>query len=180
MQSLWHIQPPGKSEKRHGKHPTQKPEALLWRIVAASTSPGELVLDPFCGSATTGVACARLGRRFIGIEREQEFLKLAKNRLAEETRQVTLVFSVAEVPLKTGAELKPQQKYAEMKTWNDIVYYALMTLGGEANLKEINGIVKQNPRTQSNPTWPSTVRRVVRQSATISAVGRGRYRLWPN
>jgi len=99
MQSLWHIQPPGKSEKRHGKHPTQKPEALLWRIVAASTNPGELVLDPFCGSATTGVACARLGRRFIGIERETEHLELAAKRLEEETRmeqtQPTLSFNVS-------------------------------------------------------------------------------------
>ena len=84
MQSLWSIMPPGKSEKRHGKHPTQKPEALLLRIVAASTSPDELVLDPFCGSATTGVACARLGRRFIGIERESEHLELAAKRLEEE------------------------------------------------------------------------------------------------
>ena len=83
MQSLWSIMPPGKSEKRHGKHPTQKPEALLWRIVAASTQPGDLVLDPFCGSATTGVACARLGRRFIGIERETEHIELAKLRLEE-------------------------------------------------------------------------------------------------
>ncbi len=84
MQSLWSITPPGKSEKRHGKHPTQKPEALLKRIVEASTHPGELVLDPFCGSATTGVACARLGRRFIGIERETEHLELAEKRLQEE------------------------------------------------------------------------------------------------
>jgi len=84
MQSLWHIQPPGKAEKRHGKHPTQKPEALLWRIVAASTNPGDLVLDPFCGSATTGVTCARLGRRFVGIEREEEHLQLAVKRLSDE------------------------------------------------------------------------------------------------
>ena len=84
MQSLWSIQPPGKSEKKFGKHPTQKPEALLWRIVAASTNPDDLVLDPFCGSATTGVACARLGRRFIGIERETEHLELAAKRLEEE------------------------------------------------------------------------------------------------
>jgi site-specific DNA-methyltransferase (adenine-specific) len=100
MQSLWHIQPPGKSEKRHGKHPTQKPEALLWRIVAASTNPNELVLDPFCGSATTGVACARLGRRFIGIERETERLELAVKRLEEELevfhQQPCLDMSVAE------------------------------------------------------------------------------------
>ena len=84
MQSLWNIMPPGKSEKKHGKHPTQKPEALLKRIVEASTQPGELVLDPFCGSATTGVACARLGRRFIGIERETEHITLASLRLQDE------------------------------------------------------------------------------------------------
>lgn len=83
MESLWQIPPPGKLEKHHGKHPTQKPEALLWRIVAASTNSDEMVLDPFCGSATTGVACARLGRRFIGIDMESEFLILAMKRLAE-------------------------------------------------------------------------------------------------
>ncbi len=90
MKSLWEILPPGKSEKRHGKHPTQKPEALLWRIVAASTQPGEMVLDPFCGSATTGVACARLGRQFIGIEREAEHLELAVKRLKDEIEIMNL------------------------------------------------------------------------------------------
>jgi site-specific DNA-methyltransferase (adenine-specific) len=179
MQSLWSIMPPGKSEKRHGKHPTQKPEALLTRIVAASTNPDELVLDPFCGSATTGVACARLGRRFIGIEREQEFLALAINRLAEEVQQVALVFVFTGAPMKrdqTGRE----REWNGAITWNDIVSYALTTLGGEGDLKEINRVVESNPRTLSNPTWTSTIRRVVRQSARISAVGRGRYRLWQN
>jgi len=180
MQSLWSIMPPGKSEKRHGKHPTQKPEALLLRIVAASTSPDELVLDPFCGSATTGVACARLGRRFIGIEREQEFLTLAMNRLAEEVQQVTLVFVFAGGTAKAGGNPGQERGRVEATTWNEIVSYALKTLGGEANLKEINRVVEKNPRTQLNPTWPSTVRRVLRQSTAISAVGRGRYRLWPN
>ena len=101
MQSLWNILPPGKAEKRHGKHPTQKPEALLTRIVAASTQPGELVLDPFCGSATTGVACARLGRRFIGIEREAEHLELAAMRLTDEVEsanaQQTLSLNVSQI-----------------------------------------------------------------------------------
>lgn len=180
MQSLWSIMPPGKSEKRHGKHPTQKPEALLMRIVAASTNPNELVLDPFCGSATTGVACARLGRRFIGIEREQEFLALAINRLAEEVRQVTLVFVFTETSMKIGEEPGQERGRDETTTWNDIVSCALTALGGEGDLKEINRLVETNPRTLSNPTWPSTVRRVVRQSARISAVGRGRYRLWQN
>jgi len=168
MQSLWQIMPPGKSEKRHGKHPTQKPEALLKRIVEASTHPGELVLDPFCGSATTGVACARLGRRFVGIEREMEYLALAVNRLADEAKQVTLVFTFN----------APQENHDFVtRTWTDIVSYALTSLGGEGNLNEINQIVKKHPRTHTNPTWTSTVRRVVRQSKKISPIGRGRYKL---
>ncbi len=180
MQSLWHIQPPGKSEKRHGKHPTQKPESLLTRIVAASTHPDELVLNPFCGSATTGVACARLGRRFIGIEKEYDFLTLAISRLAAETQQATLVFVFAQPQSKVRNEAKHRREWQELVTWNDIVFYALTTLGGEGNLKEINHLVESSPRTHSNPTWPSTVRRVVRQSPKISAVGRGRYRVWQN
>ena len=95
MQSLWHIKPPGKTEKRYGKHPTQKPEALLDRIVRASTNPGDLVLDPFCGSATTGVFCARLGRRFVGIDIEEEFLNLGVKRMTDEftNRQTTLLLT---------------------------------------------------------------------------------------
>ncbi|HEX7176416.1 MAG TPA: DNA methyltransferase, partial [Pyrinomonadaceae bacterium] len=84
MQSLWHIKPPGQREKRYGKHPTQKPEALLDRIVRASSNPHDLVLDPFCGSGTTGVACARLGRRFIGIDLMVSYLELAVARLSDE------------------------------------------------------------------------------------------------
>lgn len=84
MPSLWHIRPPRPSEKRHGKHPTQKPEALLTRIIQASSQPGDLVLDPFSGSGTTGVICARLGRRFIGIEREAEYNAIAGHRIQDE------------------------------------------------------------------------------------------------
>jgi len=126
------------------------------------------VLDPFCGSATTGVACARLGRRFVGIEREMEYLALAVNRLADEAKQVTLVFTFN----------APQENHDFVtRTWTDIVSYALTSLGGEGNLNEINQIVKKHPRTHTNPTWTSTVRRVVRQSKKISPIGRGRYKL---
>lgn len=177
MQSLWHIMPPGKSEKRHGKHPTQKPEALLTRIVAASTNPDEMVLDPFCGSATPGVACARLGRRFVGIEQQQEYLALAVNRLSEEVQQITLIFVFAGAPEKAGEETEKATQYSGALTWADIVSSALTSLGGEGNLHEINEILENNPRTRSNRTWHSTVRRVVRQSKGISAVGRGRYKL---
>jgi site-specific DNA-methyltransferase (adenine-specific) len=82
MQSLWHIKPPAAREKRYGKHPTQKPEALLDRIIRASSNHGDLVLDPFCGSGTTGVVSARLGRRFVGIDLVSSYLELAVTRLA--------------------------------------------------------------------------------------------------
>lgn len=90
MQSLWRIQPPGPDEKKYGKHPTQKPEALLERIILASTRPCDLVLDPFCGSGTTGVACARLNRAFIGFDVDQSFLHVAIRRIEDEVRQPRL------------------------------------------------------------------------------------------
>ncbi len=96
MQSLWHIKPAGQDEKRFGKHPTQKPEAVLERILLASSQPNDLVLDPFCGSGTTGVVCARLGRRFVGFDLEREFLKLAVDRLRGETAKQPLLQSEAQ------------------------------------------------------------------------------------
>lgn len=72
------------AEKQFGKHPTQKPVYLLERIISASTREGEIVLDPFCGSSTTGVACKRLGRRYIGIDRNHEYLQLSVKRLKNE------------------------------------------------------------------------------------------------
>ncbi len=63
-------------------HPTQKPEALLHRVILSSTRPGDLVLDPFFGTGTTGAAAKRLGRRFIGIEREESYIRAATDRIA--------------------------------------------------------------------------------------------------
>ena len=63
-------------------HPTQKPEALLYRILLACTKPGDVVLDPFFGTGTTGAVARRLGRRWIGIEREDSYVKVAKQRIA--------------------------------------------------------------------------------------------------
>ncbi len=62
-------------------HATQKPEALLWRILASSTRPGDVVLDPFFGTGTTGAVAKRLGRHWIGIERDQRYLALAQERI---------------------------------------------------------------------------------------------------
>ena len=82
MRSVWAIGTPKKSEKTFGKHPTQKPLDLLERIILASTNEGDLILDPFMGSATTGVAALKLGRKFVGIEKEKEFVELAEKRLS--------------------------------------------------------------------------------------------------
>ena len=84
MRSVWSIVTPVKAEKVHGKHPTQKPLALLERIVLAACPPGGIVLDPFCGSGTTGVATLRFGAQFIGIDANREYLQdIAIPRLRE-------------------------------------------------------------------------------------------------
>src|SRR5690606_38819938 len=63
-------------------HPTQKPEALLYRVIGATTKPGDLVLDPFFGTGTTGAVAKKLGRHFIGIEREETYIAAALRRIA--------------------------------------------------------------------------------------------------
>jgi modification methylase len=64
-------------------HPTQKPEALLHRVLLATTNPGDTVLDPFFGTGTTGAVAKKLGRKFIGIEREQRYIKVARERIRQ-------------------------------------------------------------------------------------------------
>lgn len=86
MQSLWSITAPKTEEKIFGKHPTQKPVALLERIVLASSKEHDIILDPFTGSSTTGVAAYRLGRYFIGIDNNLEYLNLSVKRLNFEQR----------------------------------------------------------------------------------------------
>jgi modification methylase len=71
-----------KDEEGIKAHPTQKPEALLYRILLACTKPGDVVLDPFFGTGTTGAVARRLGRRWIGIEREPSYVKVARQRIA--------------------------------------------------------------------------------------------------
>jgi modification methylase len=71
-----------KGEDGSKAHPTQKPEALLYRILLACTKPGDVVLDPFFGTGTTGAVARRLGRRWIGIEREPSYVKVADERIA--------------------------------------------------------------------------------------------------
>lgn len=81
MRDMWTMLTPRKSEKTHGHHPTQKPIQLLERIVSASVGEDAVVLDPFCGSGTTGVAAVSHGCRFVGIDMNPEYLELTKRRL---------------------------------------------------------------------------------------------------
>lgn len=99
MQNVWSILPPRKAEKAQGKHPTQKPMALLERIVLASTEEGALVLDPFNGSGTTGLAAARHGRRYLGIDLSAEYLDLTVRRFEAE--------AVDPIPRTEALEIHP-------------------------------------------------------------------------
>ncbi|MDD5680202.1 MAG: site-specific DNA-methyltransferase [Candidatus Omnitrophica bacterium] len=92
MLSLWSIKPPMTEEKKYGKHPTQKPLQLLDRIVLASTKPGDIVLDPFSGSGTTGIAAHREKRQYIGIELEEDYINTSIKRLKDSFRDITWQF----------------------------------------------------------------------------------------
>ena len=83
MKDVWTGSLTKPSEKKCGKHPTQKPEYLLERIIQASTVPGDIVLDPFCGSGTTGVVANRLVKNFISIDLIEQYLQITKKRLEE-------------------------------------------------------------------------------------------------
>lgn len=83
MRSVWSIGTPKTIEKKFGKHPTQKPEDLLKRIVLASTNKGDLVLDPFTGSSTTGIAACSFARKFIGVDLDRKYLDLSIKRFEE-------------------------------------------------------------------------------------------------
>lgn len=84
-------------------HPTQKPEALLARVILASTKPGDIILDPFFGSGTTGAVAKRLGRNFVGIEREQDYIDAASARIAE-----VEPLGKVELTVMTGKKAEPR------------------------------------------------------------------------
>ncbi len=83
MSDVWRLPSVGLWEKKCGKHPTQKPLRLLYRIILACTHEGDTILDPFAGSCTTGVAANLLGRKFIGIDMSKEYLQLGMRRKQE-------------------------------------------------------------------------------------------------
>ena len=80
MKDVWETSLTKPSEKKCGKHPTQKPIELLEKIILASTNENDLILDPFNGSGTTGIVATKLKRRYIGIEKEKEYLDLTIKR----------------------------------------------------------------------------------------------------
>ena len=101
MPDVWKLSAPGTWEKTCGKHPTQKPLRLLYRIILASTKEGETILDPFAGSCTTGIAANLLGRKFIGIEQDEKFVALGEKRkeeLLDEKRAMQLYSRMSENP----------------------------------------------------------------------------------
>ncbi len=83
MRSVWALNTPQSWEKKFGKHPTQKPFDLLKRIVLASSNKGDIILDPFTGSSTTGLAAILHNRKFIGIDKEKKYLDLSMKRFKD-------------------------------------------------------------------------------------------------
>lgn len=84
MKDVWSGPLTPKREKSYGKHPTQKPEYILERVVLAASKEGDTVLDPFCGSGTTGVVAVRNNRNFIGIDSEEQYINFAERRINNE------------------------------------------------------------------------------------------------
>ena len=93
MRSVWAMGTPKTFEKKFGKHPTQKPEDLLKRIVLASTNKGDLIIDPFTGSSTTGMAAYLLGRHFIGVDTDPKYLDVSIKRFEELDRNLKSKFN---------------------------------------------------------------------------------------
>ena len=107
MTDVWRLPAIAPWEKSCGKHPTQKPLAIMTRIIIASTNPGAWVLDPFAGSSTTGIAANLIGRRYLGIEREKEYVELSRNRRLElDDYQLRLTYrnKIKDIKLSEGFE----------------------------------------------------------------------------
>ncbi len=91
MEKKWIMGTPRTEEKKFGKHPTQKPLALLKRIIEASSNPGQTVIDPFNGTGATGIMASMLGRNYIGIDASEEYLEITKKRYFDLTKEHSLL-----------------------------------------------------------------------------------------
>lgn len=155
--------------KRNGTkaHPTQKPEALLYRLMLATTKPGDVVLDPFFGTGTTGAVAKRLGRHFIGIERERAYVDVAQERIAAalplDESAVTTMQSPTAAPrvafgvlVETGA-IAPGTNVSDIKRrWNATVRAdgSLITANGEAgSLHKLGAMLQGAPSCNGWTFW---------------------------
>ncbi len=120
MTDVWNLPAIATWEKTCGKHPTQKPLSLLTRIILASTKEGEWILDPFCGSSTTGVAANLLGRRFLGIDKELNYLEISKNR-REELENIQ-IFHKFRTKIKDIQLIDSLYSYPQVKELSNIIY----------------------------------------------------------
>ncbi|MBO4509337.1 MAG: site-specific DNA-methyltransferase [Spirochaetaceae bacterium] len=117
MRDVWSLPAIAKWEKSCGKHPTQKPLPLLGRIILASTKENAWILDPFTGSSTTGIAASLLNRRFLGLDQEESFLELSKQRRIEledvstKENYKQKIYKYSDVPLKEILEIHEDEPY---------------------------------------------------------------------
>lgn len=132
MTDVWKMPAVGLWEKTCGKHPTQKPLRLLYRIILASTNEGDTILDPFAGSCTTGIAAHLLGRNFIGIDQSQEYLDLGmrrKQELNDPTKAEKILRKMKESPSETMVLVNHSKKETrQLMIENGICYLR----GGES------------------------------------------------
>ena len=127
-------------------HPTQKPEALLHRILLASSKPGDVILDPFFGTGTTGAVAKRLGRHFVGIEREDEYIAAAKARIA-----AVVPASPAAVEVSAGKRGEPRVAFGTLVEAGLISPGAVLTDARARHEAEVraDGTLRAGPHTGS-------------------------------
>lgn len=152
-----------KDENGRKVHPTQKPEALLARIMLASTKPGDVILDPFFGSGTTGAVARRLGRNFVGVEREEAYIKAAAKRIAavEPLGKVALEVlkgkraepRVAFVSLIEAGLIKPGMVLYDRKKQHAAIVRADGTLVYKDEAGSIHMVGRKAQQTESCNGW---------------------------
>jgi modification methylase len=147
-------------------HPTQKPEALLYRVLLACTNPGDVVLDPFFGTGTTGAVARRLGRQWIGIEREKRYVKVAEERIAstlelDESAMRTMASKKGQprIPFGTLIEtrmIEPGAKLTDSKRrWQALVHAdgSVEMAGKQGSIHQIGAAAQSAPSCNGWTFW---------------------------
>ncbi len=123
MTDVWRLPAIAPWEKSCGKHPTQKPLALLARIILASTDKNTWVLDPFAGSSTTGIAANLIGRRYLGIEKEETYVNISRNRRIEIDNSTTYANYRSKIKDIVRSEmLEPNRLVCEDNNFDDLPF----------------------------------------------------------